>query len=913
VKLKISIHVLLVAFTLTVARAAASLENFDATTEVVGRNTSGFETPVNQLVTPAGTLIELPGMRPLALALSPDGKLLVTAGLTREVVVVDPATGKILQRVSLPSNQAQEPVAVSTAIRSPDEKAQVSFTGLVFSPDGSRIYLSNVNGDIKVFGVQPGHKVVPLISIPLPPANAPLRTSEIPAGIAVSPDGKKIYVALNLSNRLAELDAATGRVLRIWDVGVAPYDVALAGRKIYVSNWGGRRPDADSVTGPAGDGTRVRVDSRSIASEGSVSVINLVDATPRRNDVDVTPSSRKSDGDGASPPQTELLTGLHAGALALSPNGRWLVVANTGSDTLSVIDTRTDQIVETVCARQNPGDLFGAQPNALAFDKSGKTLFVCNGTQNAVAVFRFKPGESKLLGLIPVGWFPGAIAFDASRKEIYVANIKSLGRGGLDKSSQTRFYSKQYAGSLSLVPLPAKRELAAFTQTALAGLRYPLLAQARLPARTNQPTRPVPERVGEPGVFQHVVYIIKENRTYDQVLGDVKEGNGNADLCTFGGRVTPNQHKLARDFVLLDNTYCCGILSADGHQWADTALATDYVEREFADWPRSYPSGGSGLDTRDALAYSPAGFIWNNALAHGKTLRDYGEFATAVTRWKNSAHKDKPHFTDCYHEFLNGTDNLAIGCEPDIESLRPYLATNTVGWNLDVPDVFRAAQFIKELKQFEADGNFPNFIIIWLPNDHTSGVKFGSPTPAAQMADNDLAFGRIVEAVSHSRFWTNTCIFAIEDDPQSGWDHVSGYRTTAYVVSTYTKRGAVVKTQYNQTSLLRTMELMLGLPPMNQMDATATPMFDCFIPPGAEPDFTPFDAVTNNVPLDEMNLLPKFISDPLLRKDAYASARLPFDKEDQCPEDLFNRILWRATKGSQTPYPVWAVKAVDDD
>jgi hypothetical protein len=192
-------------------------------------------------------------------------------------------------------------------------------------------------------------------------------------------------------------------------------------------------------------------------------------------------------------------------------------------------------------------------------------------------------------------------------------------------------------------------------------------------------------------------------------------------------------------------------------------------------------------------------------------------------------------------------------------------------------------------------------------------VKFGSPTPAAQVADNDLAFGQIVEAVSHSRFWTNTCIFAIEDDPQSGWDHVSGYRTTAYVVSAYTKRGAVVKTQYNQTSLLRTMELMLGLPPMNQMDATATPMFDCFIPPGAGPDFTPFDAVTNNVPLDEMNLLPKLISDPLLRKDAYVSARLPLDKEDQCPEDLFNHILWRAAKGSQSPYPDWAVKAVEDN
>ena len=894
-KLKISIHCLLAAFALTAACADTSLENFAATTEVVGRNTSGFETPVNQLVTSAGTLIELPGLRPLALALSPDGKLLVTAGLTHEVVVVDPATGKILQRVSLPSDRAQEPAPVSTAILSPDEKAQVSFTGLVFSPDGSRIYLSNVNGDIKVFGVQPGHKVVPLFSISLPPANAPSRVAEIPAGIAVSADGKKLYVALNLSNRLAELDAATGRVLRIWDVGVAPYDVALAGRKIYVSNWGGRRPDADSVTGPAGRGTLVRVDSRSIASEGSVSIIELNTNIEHRTS------------------NIEPRTGLHAGALALSPDGRWLVVANTGSDTLSVIDTRTDQIAETVCARQNPGDLFGAQPNALAFDKSGKTLFVCNGTQNAVAVFQFKPGESQLLGLIPVGWFPGAIAFDARRKEICVANIKSLGRGRLGKSGQTEFNTKQYAGSLSLVPLPSKKELAAFTQTALANLRYPLLAQAKLPPRADQPARPVPERAGEPGVFQHVIYIIKENRTYDQVLGDVKEGNGSVDLCTFGKRVTPNQHKLVRDFVLLDNTYCCGILSADGHQWTDTAFATDYMEREFAGWPRSYPSGGSGLETADALAYSPAGFIWNNALAHGKTLRDYGEFTTAVTRWKNSARKDKPYFPDYYQEFLNGTDDLAIGCEPDIESLRPYLATNTVGWDLDVPDVFRAAQFIKELKQFEAAGNFPNFVIIWLPNDHTSGVKFGSPTPEAQVADNDLAFGRIVEAVSHSRFWTNTCIFAIEDDPQSGWDHVSGYRTTAYVVSAHTKRGAVVSTQYNQTSLLRTIELMLGLPPMNQMDATATPMFDCFIPPGAGPDFTPFDAVTNNVPLDEMNLLPKLISDPLLRKDAYVSARLPLGKEDQCPEDLFNHILWRATKGSQSPYPDWAVKAVDDD
>ena len=579
-----------------------------------------------------------------------------------------------------------------------------------------------------------------------------------------------------------------------------------------------------------------------------------------------------------------------------------------------MIDTRTDKIVETICARQNPGDVFGAQPDALAFDKSGKTLFACNGTQNAVAVFQFKPGGSKLLGLIPAGWFLGAIQFDPRHKKIDVANLKSIGgtpqraRSGLGNGAG--FNTKQYAGSLSLISVPSKRELQKDTQTALANLRYPLLAQAKLPPRENRPPLPVPERVGEPSVFQHVIYIIKENRSYDQVLGDVSEGNGDADLCVFGQRVTPNEHKLVHDFTLLDNTYCSGILSADGHNWTDSGIATDYIERSFAGWPRSYPSGGDGADTADALAYSPAGFIWNDALAHGKTVRDFGEFTSDQKRWKDPTRKGKPGFLDCYSNFVNGADEIVLSDEPDIEALRPFIVTNTVGWDLDVPDVFRAAQFAKDLKQFEAVGKMPNLVIIWLPNDHTSGAKAGSPRPEAQVADNDLAMGQIVEAVSHSKFWTNTCIFAIEDDPQDGWDHVSSYRTTAYVISPYTKRGAVVHTQYNQTSLLRTMELMLGLPPMNQMDATATPLFDCFT---NTPDFTAFNAVTNNVPLNEMNPPPKRIADAVLRKDAVVSATLPLDKPDQCPEDLFNRILWRAMKGPNTPYPAWAVKVVDED
>jgi YVTN family beta-propeller protein len=904
-------------------------DDFDSTMATVGSSANGLETPVNQLVTPAGTQVGLAGIRPNALALSPDKKILATAGLTHELIVVDPATGNILQRVPFPMDMVQEEKPIVAGILNPDEKAQLSFTGLVFSPDGSRIYLSNVNGDIKVFAVDKNDGVSPLHSLALPDVTGLSRTNEIPAGIAVSRDGKKIYVAANLSNHLLELDAVTGKVLRTWDVGVAPFDVALCKNKIYVSNWGGRRPDANSLTGPAGQGTKVRVDERSIASEGSVSVIDLVEnggaSVPASRSLQTTTSGSS----GASPHQHEIVTGLHACALALSPDKKFLVCANAGSDTLSVIDTRTDNIVATVCARQNPADLFGAQPDALAFDKSGKTLFVCNGTQNAVAVFQFKttskflglipisrfdPDEIKMLGLVPVGWFPGGIAFDAKLKEICVANIKSIG----DKMEKAKkklgngfgFNTRQYNGSLSLVPVPSKNDLQKFTQTALADLRYPLLAEAKLPPRANQPAVPVPERVGEPSVFQHVIYIIKENRTYDQVLGDVGEGNGDAELCTFGERVTPNEHKLVRDFCLLDNTYCCSILSADGHQWTDTGIATDYVEREFAGWPRSYPAGGFGTGGEDALAYSPAGFIWNDALAHDKTVADFGEFTTDSKHWKNPARKDKINFLDCYHDFLDGSSEIAYSSEPDIEALRPYIVTNTIGWDLDVPDVWRAAQFIKSLKQFEAADNFPNLVILWLPNDHTSGTKFGSPTPEAQAADNDLAMGQIFEAVSHSKFWTNTCIFAVEDDPQNGWDHVSGYRTTAYVASAYTKRRAVVNTQYNQTSLLRTMELMLGLPPMNQMDATATPMFDCFT---NAPDFTAFDAVTNQVPLDEMNPNPKEISDSILRKDAYVSAKLPLEKEDQCPEDVFNRILWRSAKGSQAPYPVWAVKAGDDD
>lgn len=854
-------------------------------TEKVGpAGTNRFVTPVSQILTPAGTQVTLTDLRPQGLALSPDGTLLITSGKTAELIVLDPFTGALRQRVPLPGDPPESGTVdpVSTHLLKPDTHGQLSFTGLIFSHDGRRVYLSNVNGSIKVFSVENG-EIRPLISFRLPPVGLPKRKAEIPAGLALSDDDKTLYVAANMSNGLLELEASTGKVLRRFEVGVAPYDVALVGKKVYVSNWGGRRPSAGDLTGPAGQGTLVRVDpTRHIASEGSVSVVDL----------------------NQSKVVKEVLTGLHASALALHPKKRYLTVANAGSDTVTVLDTTTDSIVQNISLRWQPKDYFGASPNALRFDAEGKQLFVCNGTQNAIAVLDFNPRKALLRGLIPVGWFPGAIVHDASRKRLYVANIKGTGAGKrTELPNAEKLNSHDYVGTLSLLDVPDRRTLVQYTRTVLANCRRDMMEASQLPPRPNQPARPIPERAGEPSLFKHVVYIIKENRTYDQVLGDVATGNGDPKLCIFGKRFTPNQHKLVEEFALLDNVYCAGILSADGHQWSTTAFATDYMEKSFAGFPRSYPDGMEDNDV-DALAYSPGGFLWDNALSHGKTFRDYGEFAIEVSGWMDPQRKPAPTWVDFYKDFTQGRGETFMRSRPAIESVRPYLNTNTVGWSMEVPDVYRAARFIEDLRRFEAAGEMPQLIIICLPNDHTAGTKAGVPTPGAYVADNDLAFGRIVEAISHSRFWKETCIFSIEDDPQAGFDHVSGYRTTGYVVSPYTKRKARVSTQYNTPGMIRSMELILGLPPMNQMDASATPFYDCFT---TQADFTPYDSVPNNIPLDELNPPAKAQVDPVLRRNAELSAALPLDKPDQCDEDVLNRILWQAQMGSKAAYPKWAV------
>ena len=854
--------------------------------ETVGRHEGGrLVTPVNQLVMPAGRQIELPGMRGEALALSPDGRLLIVSGLTSELLVLDPATGETKQHVQLPKlKKGAPPEASSANFLDYDGHSQISYNGLAFSPDGKRLAVSNVNGDVKLFEVTQDGTVKPWRVVALPEAKAPHRDAEIPAGLAFSADGKKLFVCGNLSNRLFEIEVEAGKVRKTFEVGVAPFGVVAVGQKLYVSNWGGRRPGTNDLTGPAGKGTLVRVDAvRNIASEGSVTVLDL-----------------------ATGQQKEIVVGLHASALAVAPGGRYVVCANAMSDNVSVIATDSDAIVETVWAKPRPNDLLGASPNALAFAPDGRTLYVANGTQNAIAVIGFDPAdkESKLLGVLPVGWYPGAVCFDVQRKQLCVANLKSIS----DAPRVGGFNSRQFHGTVSLVPLPSKDELPRLSQQVWDNLRAPRIAATLLPPRPGQPPRAIPERIGEPSLIKHVVYIIKENRTYDQILGDIAAGNGNAQLCTFGEKVTPNLHKLVREFALLDNTCCAGILSADGHQWSMSAFGSDYLEKSFCGWPRSYPDGCRLQDT-DALAYAPSGFIWDNVLRHRLTLRNYGEFMDAQVFWRDGKKKHKPTHRECFEAWRDKSSAIAFTCAPGIETLRAYSPTNTVGWTMDVPDQFRADYFLRELKEFEARGEFPQFVILYLPRDHTEGARRGVPTPEAMVADNDLAMGRVIEGLSHSRFWKDTAVFAIEDDPQAGYDHVTGYRTTAYVFGPHVKRHAVISTQYNTTSLLRTMEQILGLPPMNQFDASAVPMSDCFTDVA---DLTPFVAVPNQVPLDQVNGGTKAELGPQRYRDMLASEKMDFSQPDKAPEAALNQIIWRSVH-HDAPYPTWAITATGDD
>jgi YVTN family beta-propeller protein len=807
--------------------------------------------PTNQVLKPAGTQVTFPG-RPVDLALADRGRTLVVKN-QHGLLFLDVATARVTQTLRAP--------------------AAFSAVGLLV--DGDAVYVSDADNQVHLarrqkdgrFAWQPGIKL-----------NKPaVGGVAYPTGLCRQPPAD-LWVASSRGNRVQRIQLATAAVVQEVPVGVAPYMVCCPRPdRCYVSNWGGDPPRPCDPQAPS-SATPVRIDPRTgVADHGTVSVLERVS--------------------GKWQPRKTIRVGLHPSGLTAGPGGRFLYVANANSDTVSVIDTRTDEVVETIACRPAARLPFGSGANALALSPDGGTLYVANGTNNSIAVIRLgrraspgggdRPARSAVAGLIPTGWYPGAVCLSADGKKLFVANVKGHGALSQPRPAAKGKNSHDHLGSVSIIDVPAAAQLARYTAEVNANNRLAYsLAGLEKPRPDAKPV-PVPLRHGEPSVFKHVIYVIKENRTYDQVFGDMREGNGDPKLCLFPAKVTPNQHALARQFTLFDNFYCSGVLSADGHQWVNEAYVTDYLEKMFGRFARSYPFEGS-----DPLAFAPGGFLWDNALAHKQTVRNYGEFVKTTTPRGTT-------WADVYGDYQKHTAKVKFAVRANVRALAPYTHPGYPGFVLAAPDVYRAGIFLKDLKAYERKGALPNLIYLYLPCDHTSGTRPQTPTPAAMVADNDLALGRIVEAVTRSRFWKDTCIFVVEDDPQNGFDHVDGHRTVALVISPYTRRRFVDHTNYNQTGMVKTIELILGLPPMNQLDLSATPMRACF---QARPDLSPYTCLPNRVPLDQMNPSLKDLRGRALHW-ARQSLALDLEDADRADEDTLNRILWHAMRGADAPYP----------
>jgi len=678
---------------------------------------------------------------------------------------------------------------------------------------------------------------------------------------AVRERGGRVFAALAFENKLAVVDA-DGKMAKL-DTGIAPVGLAVdaKGTVAYVGNWGGRVPKSGEVSAPTGlapTADKVLVDARGVAASGTVSRIDVASGKVTHT----------------------IAVGLHPTALAWDEAKGRLYAANTNSDSVSVIDTRTQAGVATWPLQPFTKKAFGVAPTALAVSDDGARLFVACGGINAVMVLRTSTGATE--GSIPTFWYPSSLALSPDGKRLAVGALLGVGSGFQEKPERRFVHANR--GAVQVIDLPSAPQLASWT-TAVAENNH--MAGAGTPVKPSSKPTAMPARSGDPSLIEHVVYIIKENRTYDQLFGDIGKGNSEPSLTMFGRDVTPNQHKLAEQFVLLDNFYATGGNSADGHQWATQGNETAYCL-----WPgydgRSYPFDGT-----DPLAYSSSGFLWDFALARGKTVRVYGEYAGHLT----DDHTERKGLLEAWQrgEKFRGRWNI----KAPIAKLNTILAPYFPSYSHSIPDVIRAQLFLEDVEQWNKDGKMPNLSILLLPSDHTAGTRPGSSTPKSMVADNDFAVGQIVEGLTKSKFWPKMAIFVVEDDAQNGVDHVDGHRTIALAISPYVKHGHIDSTFYSHQSMLKSMELILGLPTMSLFDLIANEMRESFTD---EPNLATFTAERPQQSLFDINPPLRALKGKA-KEGAKASMKMRFEVPDAVPTEKLNRILWGDVRGWNTPYP----------
>ena len=826
-------------------------------------------------ITPAGKQSSL-GDLPLNVVLSPDGTHLLVSNSgagTQSLQVVDAATGGVVQTL---------PYTAPASV----------FVGLAYSPNGRRAYASGGGSNvIHTYAVAPTGTLSATDDISMGVAGSQyplLGSGPWPVGLSLSPDGSTLYVADNLANAVSVVNTAGATVATTIPVGSFPYTTLASpdGRHVYVSNWG----------------------------DGTVSVIDAA-----RNAVAATITLGASNTVGAAT--------SHPSAMALGPDGL-LYVALSNGDGIAVVDTATNQVLCTISDAPYVRAPLSSSPEGVAVSPDGRFLYVANAGDDDVAVFSLGArGGDRQLGRIPTAWYPTAVVVGKDGRTLYVTNGKGRGAGpndtyfypdptratapitdavsgyndGYCTCAFDRYTGSMIQGTLSTIPVPSW------------GLLHLYTAEVAIDNHERGDTgdrgRPGHRMLlpGGASPIKHVIYIIKENRSYDQVFGDEPIGDGDASLTLFPRANTPNLHALAERFGLLDNFYADAEVSADGHNWTDSANASDYNEKM---WPQDYSPGvgrnrGYDFEGDSTINLSPGGYLWDAAAAAGISYRDYGEFYAFTTTAPSTITAGSACAGPVATSYIGYTlPSGSVLCLPP-SSVNPTTTPNLVGhidpqfrgYDLRYSDLDRVSEWAREFNQFVASGTLPQLEILRLPNDHTAGTRPGFPTPQAYVAQNDAAVGRVVEIVSRSPYWKDTAIFVTEDDAQNGPDHVDAHRTESLVISPYTARSYphVDHTLYDTAAMVRTIELILGLPPLSHYDANALPMWRAFT---SAPNCGPYGALSAAIPVTRTNTLSTY--------GAHLSALMDFSREDRAPADALNRVLWHAIKGAHTPYPAIA-------